>query len=125
GFKAINESDMLLRPDPETLFFDPFLEHTTAVVLCDIEDPITREPYRRDPRYTSRQGLEYLKVTGIADLADFGPEAEFFIFDKMAYSVQPNLSFFEIDSLEAWWNSDAENATGYTMRPKGGYFPTA
>ncbi|QYK53776.1 MAG: type I glutamate--ammonia ligase [Fimbriimonadaceae bacterium] len=125
GFKSINESDMLLRPDPESVFMDPFTEHPTAIVICDIEDPITREPYSRDPRYVARKGLEYLKSTGIADIAYFGPEAEFFVFDKMSFSVTPNKSFYEIDSLEAWWNSGAEDATGYSHRVKGGYFPTA
>lgn len=125
GFKAINESDMLLMPDPRTVFLDPFTEHTTAVVICNIEDPITREPYARDPRYTAAKAQEYLKSTGIADVAYFGPEAEFFVFDKMAYASTPHKSFYEIDSMEAWWNSGAEGATGYTMRVKGGYFPCA
>jgi glutamine synthetase len=123
GFKSIDESDMLLKPDPKSLFLDPFVEHPTAVVICDIEDPVTREPYSRDPRYTARKGLEYLNSTGIADIAYFGPEAEFFVFDKMAYSIEPNHTFFEIDSMEAWWNSGKPEATGYSHRVKGGYFP--
>ncbi|ARU42552.1 type I glutamate--ammonia ligase [Armatimonadetes bacterium Uphvl-Ar1] len=123
GFKSINESDMLLKPDPTSVFIDPFFEHTTAVVICDIEDPITHEPYSRDPRYTARKGLEYLNSTGIADTAYFGPEPEFFVFDKMAYSIDPNNMFFAIDSMEASWNSGKEDATGYSMRTKGGYFP--
>ncbi|MDK3161118.1 type I glutamate--ammonia ligase [Kamptonema cortianum] len=125
GFKAINESDMLLMPDPSTMFMDPFTEHPTAVVICNIEDPITREPYSRDPRYTATKAQEYLKSTGIADIAYFGPEAEFFVFDKMAYKNDPQHSFYSIDSIEAHWNSGNDDATGYTMRQKGGYFPCA
>lgn len=125
GFKSINESDMWLKPDPTSVFMDPFTEHSTAVIICDIEDPITHEPYSRDPRFTARKGMEYLKSTGIADTAFFGPEAEFFVFDKMAYQVSPNKSFYEIDSMEASWNSGADDAIGYSMRVKGGYFPCA
>jgi glutamine synthetase len=125
GFKAINESDMLLVLDPATIFMDPFTEHPTAVVMADIEDPITRERYTRDPRYIAYKAEQYLKSTGIADTAYLGPEAEFFIFDKMAYEVSPNKSFFHIDSVEGYWNSGNEDAIGYTIRPKGGYFPAA
>lgn len=125
GFQAINESDMLIVPDPNTMFMDPFGEHPMAVVLCDIEDPITRERYSRDPRYVARKAEEYLKSTGIADTAFFGPEAEFFLFNKLRYDTSPKGAFFEVDSDEAFWNSGAEDAIGYTMRPKGGYFPCA
>jgi glutamine synthetase len=125
GFQAINESDMLLTIDPNTMFLDPFAEHTTAVLLCDIEDPITRERYSRDPRYVAIKAEEYLKTTGIADTAFFGPEAEFFLFDKLRYNNEARGAFFELDSEEAFWNSGDEGALGYTMRPKGGYFPCA
>ncbi len=125
GFKAINESDMTLVPDPATVFFDPYTEHKTAIVVCNIEDPITREPYSRDPRFTAAKAEAYLKSTGIADTAYFGPEAEFFVFDKIRHINNPNQAGFEIDSIEAWWNSNSEDATGSTMRPKGGYFPVA
>jgi glutamine synthetase len=127
GFQAINESDMLLAPDPNSIFIDPFApeEFKTAIVICDIEDPITRERYSRDPRYVARKGEQYLKSTGIADTAFFGPELEFFLFDKMRYANEPKGAFYEIDSEEAFWNSGNENAMGYTMRPKGGYFPCA
>lgn len=125
GFKAINESDMKLMPDPSTVFMDPFTEHTTAVVICNIEDPITGEPYSRDPRYTAQKAQEYLKSTGIADIAFFGPEAEFFVFDKMAYRNDPQNAFFSLDSIEASWNSGNDDALGYTQRVKGGYFPCA
>lgn len=125
GFKAINESDMILMPDPDSVFMDPFTEHATAVVICNIEEPITHEPYGRDPRYVAKKAQAYMNSTGIGDVAYFGPEAEFFVFDKLAYKNTPNASGYEVDSLEAWWNSDAEDATGYTMRPKGGYFPVS
>lgn len=123
GFQAINESDMLLIPDPATLFMDPFTEYPTAVIIADVEDPITRERYTRDPRYIAHKAEQYLKSTGIADTAYFGPEAEFFVLDKMSYSVEPHKSFFELDSVEGYWNSGADDATGYTIRQKGGYFP--
>jgi glutamine synthetase len=125
GFKAINESDMLLNLDPATLFMDPFTEHETAVVIANIEDPITREAYSRDPRYVAKKAEAYLKSTGIGDTAFFGPEAEFFVFDRLRYKNEANHAFFEIDSDEAHWNSGAEDATGYTIRQKGGYFPCA
>lgn len=123
GFQSINESDMLLVPDPSTIFMDPYGDHATAVIICDIEDPITRERYSRDPRYVAKKGEQYLKSTGIADTAFFGPEAEFFLFDKLRYGNEPKGSFYEIDSEEAYWNSGAENSLGYTHRPKGGYYP--
>jgi len=125
GFKAINESDMLLNLDNETLFIDPFTEHVTAVIIANIEDPITREPYSRDPRYVAKKAEAYLKSTGIGDTAYFGPEAEFFVFDRLRYKNDPHHAFFEIDSSEAHWNSGAEDGIGYTIRPKGGYFPCA
>jgi glutamine synthetase len=125
GFQAINESDMLLIPDPNSGFVDPFTEHPTAVFICDIEDPITRERYTRDPRYIAQKAEAYLKSTGIADTAFIGPEAEFFVLDRLAYRNEPNETFYEIDSIEGHWNSGEENAIGYTIRNKGGYFPCA
>ena len=124
GFQAINESDMLLTLDPETVFIDPFTEHTTAVIVANVEDPITREAYSRDPRYVAKKAEVYLKSTGIGDTAYFGPEAEFFVFEKLAYSNNPHHSFFHLDTQEAHWNSGSDDAIGYTVRPKGGYFPT-
>lgn len=123
GFQAINESDMLLIPDPESLFFDPFSEYKTAVLICDIEDPITRERYSRDPRYVAKKAEQYLRSTGIGDTAFIGPEAEFFVFDELRYANSPQGAFFQIDSEEAHWNSGEEGSLGYTHRPKGGYFP--
>ncbi|MBL8047225.1 MAG: type I glutamate--ammonia ligase [Chthonomonas sp.] len=125
GFQAINESDMLLIPEADTIFMDPFAEHPTAVIICNIEDPITREPYSRDPRYVAKKAEQYLRTTGIADTAFFGPEAEFFLFSKMRYANESHGSFFEVDSPEAYWNSGEEDSIGFTHRPKGGYYPCA
>jgi glutamine synthetase len=124
GFQAIDESDMLLVPDATTLFVDPFGDYKTAVVICDIEDPITRERYSRDPRYVAKKAEQYLKSTGIADTAYFGPEPEFFIFDSLTYTTAPNDTGFQIDSQEGHWNSGTA-AGANTIRPKGGYFPCA
>lgn len=123
GFQAINESDMLLVPDPSTVFMDPFYAHPTAAIICSIEDPITRQPYSRDPRYVAEKCEAYLKASGIGDTAYFGPEAEFFLFDSLAYDNDPRRSYYEIDSVEAHWNSGKEGNPGWTIRPKGGYFP--
>lgn len=125
GFQHINESDMLLVPDPSTLFIDPFAaDFKTAVIICDIEDPITRSRYSRDPRYVAKKAESYLKSTGIADTAFFGPEAEFFLFDSLTYTVNPWDTGFKIDSEEGHWNSGT-NPAAYTTRPKGGYYPVA
>ena len=85
GWKAINESDMLVMPDPGTAFIDPFLAHPTLILICDVVDPITRQPYIRDPRDIAQKAEQYLKQTGVADTAYFGPEAEFFIFDNVRF----------------------------------------
>ncbi len=125
GFQEIHESDMLLLPDPETAFLDPVAEIPTLVLTCDVYDPITIQPYERDPRYVARKAENYLKQTGIADTAFFGPEAEFFIFDNVRYSSSTNESFYHIDSEEGWWNSgrgDRPNFGGQ-ISPKRGYFP--
>lgn len=125
GFQSIDESDMLLVPDPTTLFIDPFAaEYTTAVITCDIEDPITRSRYSRDPRYVAKKAEAYLKSTGIADTAFFGPEAEFFLFDSLTYTTNAWESGFKLDSVEGHWNSGT-SPTAYTTRPKGGYYPCA
>ncbi|MBV6457494.1 MAG: Glutamine synthetase [Fimbriimonadaceae bacterium] len=123
GFQAINESDMLLIPDPDTIFLDPFSEYCQAAIICDIEDPITRERYSRDPRQVIHKCEQYVKSTGIGDTVFVGPEAEFFLLDKLRYENSPQGAFYEIDSEEAHWNSGAEWSTGYTHRQKGGYFP--
>ena len=125
GFQEIHESDMLLLPDTDTAFIDPVAEIPTLVITCDVYDPITIQPYARDPRYVARKAENYLKQTGIADTAFFGPEAEFFIFDNVRYSSGTNESFYHIDSEEGWWNSgrsDRQNFGGQ-ISPKRGYFP--
>jgi len=123
GFQSINESDMLLVPDPDTIFMDPFTESPTAVIICDIEDPLTRQKYSRDPRYVAQKAQQYLKSTGIGDTIYFGPEAEFFVFDSMLYGNESRGAFYSIDSEEAAWNSGKEESGGFTIRAKGGYFP--
>ncbi len=125
GFQTINESDMLLVPDPDSMFMDPFTDVATAVVVCNIEDPLTRQPYPKDPRYTAVKAEQYLKSTGIGDTAFFGPEAEFFVFDSLLFGNGPDGAFYKIDSDEAFWNSGKEGNTGFTIKVKGGYFPVA
>lgn len=125
GFQEIHESDMLLMPDPDTAFIDPVADIPTLVLTCDVYDPITLQPYERDPRYVARKAEAYLKQTGIADKVFFGPEAEFFIFDNVRYSSNTNEAFYYIDSEEGWWNSgraDRQNFGGQ-ISPKRGYFP--
>ncbi len=125
GFQEIHESDMLLMPDPETAFMDPVANIPTLVVTCDVYDPITLQPYLRDPRYVARKAEAYLKQTGIAETVFMGPEAEFFIFDNIRYSSNTYESFYHIDSDEGWWNSgraDKQNFGGQ-ISPKRGYFP--
>src|SRR5512134_3413203 len=101
GWQAINESDMLMVPDASTAFIDPYMQHKTLVLICDVCDPITREKYSRDPRHIAKKAEAYLKQTGIGDTAYFGPEAEFFIFDDVKYDVQMRGSFYELDYVEA------------------------
>lgn len=125
GFQPINASDMLIVPDASTAKMDPFTKHPTLVMACDIVDPITREPYARDPRYIAKKCANYVKQTGIADTAYIGPEAEFFVFDDVRFGSQPNASFFEVDSVEAVWNTAADEMPnlGHKIPHKGGYFP--
>jgi glutamine synthetase len=125
GFKVINESDMLIVPDPSTAFLDPFAQHTTLVMICDIKDPFTKELYSRDPRGIAKKAEAYLKSTGIGDLAFFGPEAEFFVFNDVRYGQAVNYGSYEIDSVEGHWNMMADEGPnlGYKIRPKEGYFP--
>jgi len=125
GFQEIHESDMLLMPGTETAFTDPVANIPTLVVTCDVYDPITLQPYLRDPRYVARKAEAYLKQTGIADTVFMGPEAEFFIFDNIRYSSNTYESYYHIDSEEGWWNSgrsDKQNFGGQ-ISPKRGYFP--
>lgn len=125
GFQKINESDMLLIPDPDAAFMDPFTDVPTLSILCDIEDPLTRQPYSRDPRYTAKKAEAYLKSTGLADTVFFGAEAEFYIFNEVKYDYKANQSYHFVDSDEAAWNTGREEKPnlGYKIPYKGGYFP--
>ena len=125
GWQSIDESDMLVMPDPATAFRDPFCEVPTLSIICDIVDPITREDYGRDPRNVARRAEAFLKSTGLADTAYFGPEAEFFVFDSIQYDQNAHSSFHFIDSVEGRWNSGADEQPNLGYKPpyKGGYFP--
>jgi len=125
GWQAIHQSDMLVVPDAATAKIDPFFEVPTLVLIGNIVDPITREPYTRDPRYIAQKAEAYLKSTGIGDVAYFGPEAEFFIFDDIRFESANNHAFYFIDSIEGIWNSGREECPnlGYKPRHKEGYFP--
>jgi glutamine synthetase len=125
GWQAINESDMLVMPEPSTAFIDPFTEMPTIVLICNIQDPLTGEDYTRDPRNIARKSVNYLKSTGIADMALYGPEAEFFIFDDVRYDQSAHEGFYHIDSIEGQWNRGRiENPNlGNKLRFKEGYFP--
>jgi len=127
GWQPINASDMLLIPDPTTAKMDPFTQYPTLSLICSVYDPITREPYSRDPRNIANKAEKYLRSTGIADTCYFGPEAEFFVFDDIRYDSGPNQSFYFIDSVEGRWNSGREEFPnlGYKPNYKGGYFPVA
>ena len=125
GWQAIHASDMLVIPDATTAVMDPFTQTPTLSLICNIVDPITKEKYTRDPRNISQKDEAYLKSTGIADTAYFGPEAEFFIFDDIRYDFRENCGYFFIDSVEGQWNTgkaDGPNL-GYKARYKEGYFP--
>jgi len=125
GWKAINSSDMLVVPDPKTAWVDIFNAEPTLSLICTIKDPITGEPYDRDPRSVAEKAEAYLKSTGIADTAFFGPEAEFFIFDDVRFDYTANSSFHSVDSVEGIWNTDREEFPnlGYKIKHKEGYFP--
>ncbi len=125
GWRAINESDMLLIPDPVTAFIDPFGKIPTLVMLCGIVDPITRQHYERDPRWIARKAEKFLQSTGIGDTAFFGAEAEFFIFDNIRFDQNEHCGYYFVDAEEGRWNSGREaNNLGYRPRYKEGYFPT-
>ena len=125
GFQKIQESDMILMPDPTTAAVDPVCQIPTLSIICDVYDPITREPYSRDPRYIARKAEEYLKQTGIADTSYWGPELEFFIFDDIRFDQGENFGYYYIDSVEGDWNTgrDEKPNLGYKSRYKEGYFP--
>lgn len=125
GWQSIHASDMLVLPDPETAIMDPFAQHPTLIMICNIVDPITKERYSRDPRYIAHKSEAYLKSTGIGDTAFFGPEAEFFIFDDVRYDQNEHCGYYYVDSVEGIWNSGREENPnlGYKPRHKEGYFP--
>lgn len=125
GFKKIQESDMILIPDPRTAVLDPVCQIPTLSIICDIYDPITKEPYTKDPRYIARKAEDYLRKSGIADTSFWGPEAEFFVFDDIRFDQGENFGFYYIDSVEGDWNTgkDEKPNLGYKSRYKEGYFP--
>ncbi len=124
GFQSIESSDMILICDPNTAIVDPICAAPTLSLIGDVYDPITRQPYSRDPRYVARKAGEYLKSTGIADTAYFGPEAEFFVFDKVMYSAGEYSAAYQVDSIEGPWNSGIFGF-GHSVPHKRGYFPVA
>ncbi len=125
GWQPIHASDMQVRPDPTTVVMDPFTKVPTVSFICNVFDPITGKPYSRDPRYIVQKAERYLQQTGIADTAYFGPEAEFFIFDDIRYSLEAHRSFYAIDSVEGAWNTGRDEGPNLGYKPvhKGGYFP--
>jgi glutamine synthetase len=126
GWKGINESDMILMPDASTAVLDPFFDETTLILRCDILEPMTGQGYGRDPRSLAKRAEAYLKSTGIGDVAYFGPEPEFFIFDDVRWGSDMSGSFCKIDSEEAGWNSEKvfpDGNIGHRPGVKGGYFP--
>ncbi len=124
GFQSIEASDMLLMPDPESAFVDPFTQHKTLIIICDVKDPITGEWYAKDPRLVAVRAEEYLRSTGIADTCYMGPEAEFFIFDGVQFNTDPYNYGFRLKAVDAH-NNPQEFGDGYWVREKGGYFPCA
>ncbi|MCU0267802.1 MAG: type I glutamate--ammonia ligase [Acidimicrobiales bacterium] len=125
GFQEIQESDMVLITDPDTVYIDPFMKYKTAVIHCFVADPVTGESYTRDPRYVAKKAEAYLKSTGIADTAYFGPESEFFIFDDVRFDTTGNSSYYHVDSVEGIWNTGKEEGPNLSYKPrtKQGYFP--
>src|SRR3954462_2397799 len=126
GFQEIQESDMILVPDANTALIDPFRAHKTLNVNCFVRDPITLEPYSRDPRYVAKKAEDHLVSTGLADTAYFGPEAEFFIFDDVRFHYDQHSASHSVDSIEAAWNTARDEGghnLGYKIRYKEGFIP--
>jgi len=125
GFQEIQESDMLVIPDPTTAFLDPFAEARTLVLICNIRDPITGQSYSRDSRHIAQKAETYLKGTAIGDASYFGPELEHFVFNEVRYDQSTNYGYYEIDAVEANWSAAKKNgpSLGHKLRPKEGYFP--
>ncbi len=125
GFQKIQESDMLLIPDPDSAFIDPFAAVTTLVMICNVKDPVTEESYSRDPRHIARKAEAHLRSTGVGDTIYFGPEPEFFVLDDVRYDSGPGFAYYYVDSVEAAWNTGREENPnlGHKPRYKEGYFP--
>ncbi len=132
GWQAINESDMLVIPQADTAFLDPFFKDTTLNLICAIQDPLTRQDYSRDPRNVAKKAVNYMKSSGVADTAYFGPELEFFVFDDVRFDQTQNSGYYHLDSGEGAWNAGREencpqsgrgSNLGYKIRYKEGYFP--
>src|SRR5437588_8118050 len=127
GFQEIHESDMLLIPDAGTAFIDPYYTRTSLSLICSVADPVLGEPYARDPRFVAQKAEQHLIQSGIADVAYFGPEAEFFVFDHIAYEQVEHRAFYEVDSAEGFWNTgrsvEISPNLAYKLRQKEGYFP--
>ena len=125
GFQTIDKSDMILIPDPSTMVMDPFMEVSTLVLTCNVKDPVTLEMYTRDPRYVAQKAESYLQASGLADVAYFGPEAEFYIFDDVRFDQNNHSAFYQVDSSEGMWNSARDEGPnlGYKIPYKRGYFP--
>lgn len=124
GWQPINASDMKITPDPSSAKIDPFYKHKTLSMICDVADPITGQPYGRDPRHIAKKAEAYVVSSGLGDTIYFGPEAEFFLFDSVRYDNNANGCFYEVDSEEGQWNTGREGKNlGYKVRHKEGYFP--
>ncbi len=125
GWQEINESNMIIVPVPGTAIIDPFCQHTTLAMICDIQDPLTRQRHPRDPRSVARKAADYMASTGIADKACFGPELEFFIFDQVCYDQGMNCAHYKVDSREGTWRRglDEPDNLGNQLRPRDGYHP--
>src|SRR5450756_3248497 len=125
GFQAIDESDMLLIPDPDSATIDPCLRHKTLSIICDVVDTISRPPYSRDARFIAKKAEEHLQKTGIADVSYWGPEAEFYLFNSLRFDQNAHSGYYYIDSDEGIWNSGKNSEPNLAFRPrhKEGYFP--
>jgi glutamine synthetase len=128
GWKSINESDMMMVPDPNSAWVDPFMEVPTLSLVCSIKEPRTGQPYSRDPRSIAQKAVDYVKSAGFGDTIYFGPEAEFFIFDDVRYDQNQREGYYHVDSVEGTWNTGRQEPggnLGYKPRNKEGYFPVA
>jgi glutamine synthetase len=125
GWQSIHESDMLVVPQPDTAFLDPFTAAPTLALICSVQDPVTGEPYRRDPRHIAGKAANYLRHTGIADTAFFGPEPEFFVFDSARFEASAHEAYYHLDSREGQWNRGRDESPNlaHKLRHKEGYFP--